>query len=253
MPTQRLRLNTTEDQAYRARLSRLEKLGIPVGCAVDSRHKPDRLTFEQTPYEFARIYELPSGEVAAVVPATMTVLRSGILITHVAMMTPWEDCPLDLWDPEGSPYYKDLIGGLCQFPLTVLNPWLERDVPLRPRQVEGVIIAHGYISVPPECHDETLVTVKLFLMDERRNELSFGFGVRVDRSVMRKCERQQRERRAFAQSTKGGELFEPKRGQPGDQKSVSPGETLKQPRASGKIGATKLPVFSATTKIPNFK
>ena len=77
MPTQRLRLNTTEDQAYRARLSRLEKLGIPVGCAVDSRHKPDRLTFEQTPYEFARIYELPSGEVAAVVPATMTVLRSG--------------------------------------------------------------------------------------------------------------------------------------------------------------------------------
>jgi hypothetical protein len=100
----------------------------------------------------------------------------------------------------------------------------------------------GYIPVPPECHDETLVTVKLLLMDERRNELSFGFGVRVDRSVMRKCERQQRERRAFAQSTKGGELFEPKRGQSGDQKSVSPGETLKQPRASGKHGATNLPV-----------
>lgn len=152
-------------------------------------------------------------------PAKMTVLKSGILITHVAMMTPWEDFPLDLWDSRESSYYTDVIGGLCHFPPTVLNPWLKRDVPPRPRQVEGVIIAHGYISVPPECHDETLVTVSLLLMDERRNELSFEFGVRVDRSVMRKCERRQRERLAFARSTKGSGLFEPKGGQPGERYS----------------------------------
>ena len=233
MPTQRLTLNATEEQAYRARLSRLEKLGIPVGCAVDPRHEPDRLTLEQTPDEPARIYELPSGEVAVVVPAKMIVLKSGILITEVAITTPWEDFPLDLWDPAESPHYKDLIGGLCQFPPAVLNPWLERSVPLRPRQVEGVIVAHGYVSVPPECHDETLVTVKLLLQDERRNELSFGFGVRVDRSVIRKCERRQRERRELARVAKGCGLFEPKGGQLRDHKSVLREEAITQPHVGG--------------------
>lgn len=236
MPTQRLRLTRTEDQEYCARLSRLEALGIAIGCTVDRPLRPDRLAFEQTPEEFARIYELPLDEVAVVVPATMTVLKSGPLITKVAMMTPWEDELLDLWDPKESPYYSDLIGNLCQFPPTVLNSWLERTVPLRPRKLEGVIIAHGYIRVPPECHDETLVPVQLLLEDERRDELSFEFGVRVDRSVMRKCERRQRERREFARSTRLG-LFELKRGQLRDQKSVLRDEAMKQPYISGKHDA----------------
>jgi hypothetical protein len=119
-------------------------------------------------------------------------------------------CPLDLWDPKESAYYADLIGGLYHFPPRVLNPWLERDVPLRPRQVEGVIIAHGYVSVPCECHDETVVGMKLLLMDERRNELRFDFRVGVDRSVMRKCERGQRGRREMARSVKGRGLVERK-------------------------------------------
>jgi hypothetical protein len=238
MPTQRSRLTKTEDQECRIRLSRLEQLGIPVGRAVDPPHQLNRLTLEQTPDEFSRIYELPLGEVAVVVPATMTVLKSGILITHVAMMTPWEDWPLDLWDPKERSYYTDLIGGLCQFPPTVLNPWLERDVPLRLRQAEGVIIAHGYVSVPPECHDQTLVTVKLLLMDERRDELAFEFGVRVDRSVMRKCERLQRERREFARSVKGSDVFERKGGQLRDQKSVLGEEAIERPRAGGEHDAT---------------
>jgi hypothetical protein len=238
MPTQRSRLTRTEDQEYRSRLSRLEQLGIPVGCAVDPRHEPARLTLEQTPDEFARIYELPSGQVAVVVPATITVLKSGILITHVAMVTPWEDWPLDLWDPKESSYYTDLIGGLCHFPPTVLNPWLERDVPLRPRRVEGVIIAQGYSSVPPECHDETLVTVKLLLMDERRDELSFEFGVRVDRSVVRKCERRQRERREFGRPLKRSGLFGPQAEQRRDQKSASRDEAIKQPHIRGEHDAT---------------
>jgi len=151
----------------------------------------------------------------------MTILKSGILITDVAIRTPWEDWPLDLWDPEETPYYKDLIGDLCHFLPTVLNPWLERDVPLRPRRQEGVIIAHGYIRVPPECHDETLVTVQLLLEDAGCNQLSFEFGVRVDRCVMRRCERQQRQRREFARSVKGGDLFEPKGGRLRDPESVS--------------------------------
>src|ERR1022692_3887376 len=63
MQTQKLRLTTTEDQAYRTRLSRLEELGIPVGCAVDPRPEPDRLMFEQTEGELPAIYELPSDQV----------------------------------------------------------------------------------------------------------------------------------------------------------------------------------------------
>jgi len=237
MPTQRLRLNTTEDQAYRARLSRLKNLGIPVGCAVDPRYEPGRLTFEQTESELPSIYELPLNEVAVIVPAEMTILKPGILITDSAMMSPWEEWPIDLWDDPESPYYKDLIGTLYYQPPTFLNDWLTSGVPLRPRQVEGVIIAHGYLSVPPECHDETLVTVELLLRDERRNELSFEFGVRVNRSVMRKCERQQRERREFAPSAKRRGLFEPKGGQLRNQKSGSRDEAIKQPYIGGEHDA----------------
>jgi hypothetical protein len=235
MTTQRSRVAKMEDREYRARLSRLEKLGIPVGCAVDARHEPKRLAFEQTPYEFARIYELPLDEVAVIVPAKMTILKSGILITDVAMKTPWDDCPLELSNLEGRPYYQYLIGRLYHSPPELLSPWLERDVPLRPRRVEGVIIAYGYVSVPPQCHDETLVTVQLLLEDEGRNQLSFGFGVRVDRSVMRRCERQQRQRREFARSVKGGDLFEPKGGRLRDPESVS---REKQPQAGGEHDAT---------------
>jgi len=238
MLTQRSRLTKPGDREYRARLSRLEQMGIPIGCNVDPRHEPDRLTLDQTEDEVAGIYELPLNEVAVIAPAKMTILKSGMLITHVAMMTPWENWPLDLWDPEDNSYYEHLIGGLCHLPPKVLNHWLTSEVPLRPRQVEGVIIAHGYMSVPRACHDETLVPLKLLLTDERRNELSFDFGVPMDRSVMRKCERQQRERREFARSTKGSGLFEPHRGLRGDQKSVSREGAIKQPHASVEHDAT---------------
>jgi hypothetical protein len=223
MPTQKLRLTKTEDQEYRHSLSMLEGMGIPIGYAVDPPHEPDRITLEQTGYELARIYELPLDEVVVVVPAKMTILKSGILITHVAMITPWEDCPLELCDPEETSYYGKLIGGFCHFQPAVLNTWLTKKISLRPRQVEGLIIAHGYTSVPRECHEETLVKAELLLTDERRKTLSFDFGVQLNRSVMRKCEKQrQKERRALAQSPEERGLFAPQPGQPGDQKSVSP-------------------------------
>jgi hypothetical protein len=229
MPTQRLRLTKTDDREYRDRLSRLEQMGIPIGCSVEHRQEPDRFTLEQTEGEVASIYELSLDEVAVIVPAKMTILKSGILITDVEMMTPWEDYPLELWDPEENSNYQDVISGLSQLPPTVLNRWLTSAVPLRPRRAEGVIIAHGYISVPRDCRDGTLVTVKLSLRDERHNELSFDFGVQVDRSVLRKRERRQQKRREFARSARGTGLFEPKRGQPGDEKSVPHQANIQRP------------------------
>jgi hypothetical protein len=233
MPRQRLRINTTEDQEYRARLSRIKNMGIPVGRAVDPPREPDRLTFEQTESELPSIYELPLNEVAVIVPAKMTILQPGTLITAAAMMPPWEESHLDLWDDLEAQYYRYLVGMLYHQPPTILNDRLTSGVPLRPRQVEGVIIAHGYGSIPSQYHDESLVTMELLLKDERRDELCFNFEVRVDRSMKRKYERQHQERLADLRLTKGGGLYAPKRGQLGDQKSVSRKEAIKQPYASG--------------------
>jgi len=108
------------------------------------------------------------------------------------------------------------------------------EVPLRPRQAQGVIVAEGWTSAPPELPDETLVKMELSLLDERNNELRFNFGVRVDRSLMRKYERRQRERRERTRLTKRGGLFE--RGQLGDQKSVSPEEAINLRDASDEGG-----------------
>jgi hypothetical protein len=238
MPTQTSRLNKTKDQEYRARLSRIKNMGIPVGRAVDPLREPDRLMFEQTESELSSIYELPLGEGAVVVPARMTILPPGTLITAAAMMVPWEESHIDLWDDLENPYYRYLVGMLYHQPPTFLNDRLTSGVPLRPRQVEGVIIAHGSISVPPRCHDGTLVTVQLILEDERRNKLRFDFRVGLDRSVVHKWEKRHRERLERARSIKGGGLYAPKRGQPGDQKRVSRGEAIKPPHASGEHDAT---------------
>jgi len=238
MPTHKSRLTKPENQENRTLLSRLAELKIPIGPGGNASPEFDWLVLEQTEDEWATIYELPLREVAVVLPAKMIVARSGKLITAAAMMTPWEDQPLELNDLEGRPYYRDLIGGLYRYPPILLNDWLTGEVPLRTGKVEGVILAYGYIPVPPKCHDETLLTVKLLLVDERRNELSFEFGVRVDRSVIRKCERRQRERRKFAQSVRGRGLFEPKGGQLRDQKSASREEAIKQPHVRGKHDGT---------------
>jgi hypothetical protein len=246
MPTKRSRLIKTEEQEYRTRLSWLEKMSIPIGPAGDPSPEPDRLTFEQTWDELARIYELASGAVAVVVPAKMIVLKSGILITDVAMMTPWGDL-LDLDDPEESPDYKGVIGSLYHSPPTLLNPYLERDLPLDVRQVKGVIIAHGQSSIPSKYHDESPVTVELLLRDERREELSFDFGVRVDRSMKREYERRQREQIEHSRWTKRTGLFGPARRQPGDQKSVSP----EKPSSGRKLAVSISQPVTQETRKPN--
>ena len=223
MATHKSKFTETEDQEHRARLMRLQQLGIPIGSADDPSPEPDRLTVEQIQPEFARIYDLPSGAVAVVALARMTVAISGILITDREMITPWDDdYPLDLGDPETWESYRDVIDGLLPLSPTVLNDCLTNGLPLPRRQVEGVIIANGWISVPPECHDETHVTVELFLRDERRNEFCFKFGVRVDRSVKHKYERRQRDRRVGAPKRVG--LYESAAGQPENQKNVLPEE-----------------------------
>jgi len=244
MPTQKSRYTKIEDQAFRRNLSELEELGLVTGSAGDPSPEPDAITLEQIEVELPYIYQLSFYEVAVVVSAKMTVPKSGVLITDAAMTTPWDECSLDLWDPvEGPSSCKKLVNHMYHSPPSLLNPWLTHEGPLNARQVKGCIVAHGSGSVPARCHDETLVTVTLLLElslgGEPRKELSFDFGVRVNRSAMRKCEQRHRANIAALQSIDDSDLYEPKRGQTGGQKSVSPAEAIKQPYPGG--GMTQPP------------
>ena len=105
-------------------------------------------------------------------------------------------------------------------PPTVLNRLLQRELPLRTCQREGVIIAHGEGCVPPTCLEGSHVMLQLLLRDERRNEFLFGFEVRVDRSILRKYEQQQQKRRQSSGLSTSG-LYEREERQPADQPTVS--------------------------------
>ncbi|MGA7290988.1 MAG: hypothetical protein WBW85_00390 [Terriglobales bacterium] len=231
MPIRKSRLTKTEEKEYRDRLSQLGELGIPIGDCVAAPPEPDSLTLEQT-LEPGKIYELPLAEVVVVVPVKLTVVRSGTLVTDAVMVTPWEETQLDLADPEEISDYQNAIGWRICDPPTVLNRWLEHKVPLRLRQLEGVIVGHGHVSVPAECHEDTPVDVKLLLTDRGRDQFSFEFVARLDRSAIRKCEQRRREYLAFAQSAEREKMFEIERGQPRDQ-SGSRERTIKRPHASG--------------------
>lgn len=232
MPTKQSRLTKTEDQEYRARLVRLGKMGLTIGSAGHPLPAPDRIILEQISQDFGRIYDLPSGAVAVVAPAKLNIPISGIVPTDCVMMIPWDDFPLELSDPNESKYYQTLIDDLPHHPTELLNRWLTSKTSLRCRQAEGVIVAEGWTRFPPELHDEMPVTVELLLADERDNEMCFAFRVRVDRSLKRRYEQQQRERQERVRLTKPrGGLYDG--GQLGDQKSVSPTGAVQPRHPSG--------------------
>jgi len=235
MPTQKLKGTKTGNQEDRARLSRLEEIGVLIGCVPHPSPEPDRLALEQIDHDFARMYELLSRRVVVVVPATMRVLISGILITEVAIGIPRIDCPLELSDPTGDTFYPDLMDRLFyNLRPKLLNDYLTSEVPLRPRRVQGVIIAEGWVDVPPELQDEALVKVELSLLDERCNVLPFDFGVRVDRSLKRKYEgRVQEHRERLRLINRDGGSSE--RGQRRNQKSASPEEAINLREATSEV------------------
>ena len=217
---------TLTDQESRSRLSRLKSLGIPIGSVASPLRDPGRLTLQQIAHERAALYELPSGAVGVVVPARMTVLTSGMLITYQEITTSLDEYPLDFSDPDEWPYHPAMIDTLCsERPL--LNRYLTSSLPLRPCQVEGVIIANGWSVVPPQYHDNTTLRVKLVLEDERRNEIPFEFRVQLDRSLKRAYElKQARRREKMPPSGRGGGLFAPAAGPLGDPTSVAPEKAI---------------------------
>ncbi len=233
MPKPQSKITKSEYQEYCERVLRLKEMGVPTGSVFRPSPEPARLALEQTDQHSARIYELPSGMVAVVVPARIQVLVSGIFFTDVALFLPRFDCPLELSDPAENAYYRDLIDWLpYNTPTKLLNNLLTSEIPLRPCQPQGVIVADGRTFVPPEYPDELPVTMELLLKDERRNPLCFELEVRLDRILKRKYEQQLERRRPMRPTERTG-LFGPARGQVGDQKSVSPKEAINVRQASG--------------------
>jgi len=232
MPKQRLKTTKTEYHEFRARLLRLKEMAVPTGPVCGASPEPDRLTVEQTQDECAWICELPSGAVAFVGPAELTVPVPGTLITGAEVAIPDLNCVLDLSDPGESLWYAQLMK-LLPYNLTeCLNHRLTSGVPLSVCQVRGAIIAAGWASVPAKVHDYVLVSVALFLWDARDNEFRCNFQARVNRSLMWQYKQRQLERRERVRSTERTGIFGPARGQVGNQ-SVSPKEAINLREASG--------------------
>ncbi len=199
MPTRRRRLTKAEHDEYRTSLFQLREMGVIRGGAGELRQEP-RYKLEQVDPEFARVYDLPAGDVAVVIPAKLTVLKPGVMITESEIFASWDDLALDLTDPEQHDCFDDLIKGL-PYPPTILNDWLvERPVPMRPFQRKGVIIATGWNSLPAKYHEMTRVTMRLYLRDELGKELLFSLSACVDRSLKRAYERR-RNYRSLAESS----------------------------------------------------
>jgi hypothetical protein len=193
MPIRKLKLSKIETREYSARLLQLETMGIPVGSTFESPPDPDRLTLEAIHDGTGKIYDLPSHAILIVIPARLIVLKSGILVTDVSLKIQWEDCPLELNEPGQELTFDKLMRGTLPNPLpTILNRWLKSETPLRPRRVEGVILAEGWTSFPTDYQDGMPVAVQLLIEDERHNKLKFEFEARVDRSLKRRYEQQQK-------------------------------------------------------------
>jgi hypothetical protein len=242
MPKRQLKTTKTEYQENRARLLRLKEMGIPTGSVCGASPEPDRLTVEQTEDECAWIYELPSGGVAFVGPAELTVRVPGTLITYAQVAIPDFDCELELSDPGESLWYAQLMN-LLPYNLTeCLNDRLTSGVPLSVRQVRGAIIAEGWASVPAKLHAYAVASVELFLWGAQKgNDFRFNFRARLNRDLMREYEQRQLQHRERMRSTKRSGLygparsglFGPARGQVGNPKSVSPKEAINLRDANG--------------------
>jgi hypothetical protein len=209
MPRQIPRFTRAEQEEYRKRLRSLQEMGVPAGCVRESSPKPNPFTLTQVWHDLAGVFELPSGGIAVVMYATLVVLKPGAMSSDSGLVVPWDDFALELDDCEATPYFKEVLQGSPYWPPTILNRWLTGELPLSRGRRDGVIVATGWSEVPARVHDETPVSVKLYVADEQDEELCFEFRARMDRSLKRKYERQWQERLQALRSTKRTGLFGP--------------------------------------------
>jgi len=223
MPRTRSRISTAETREDRDRLLRLDRIGVATGDAGNFS-KPNRFILEQINPELARVYDSPSGGLAVVVFAELTVLKPGVMIVDQQMTTDGDEYALELSDPREHehPTFQYLMRDLYNYPGVILNDFLaERSVPLSRCRMKGVIFAAGWSwDLATRCQGPFL-TMELSLRDEQGNESYREFTAEVDCSIRQRYERQQQERRLSTPMGKPEGLYGTKI-RAGDQTSIPP-------------------------------
>ncbi len=111
--------------------------------------------------------------------------------------------------PDENQFFHDLTGGLPQHPPRILNDCVvDRPLPLRRCQLDGVIIATGWSSLPTSYRDEDLVAMRLTFVNQDGYEIECEITGRVDRSIKRKHDRRRQERSRVFRPRVGAGLFE---------------------------------------------
>jgi len=232
------RLNSIETEEYRRSLRRLQEMGVQVGSAADFVNEPPWMKLEQVDTELATLYEYPGRSVAVRLFAKLTVIRPGNIIPNVEIAAPWGDALLSLTDAECKPFYEDLLQDLPTDPPNVLNDLLTHHVPLRPRQEEGIILAHGWTAVPVALDDHSPLRINLWLRDQHGVEMSFDFQARLDRTPRVRYERKKLKRAASAPPRQP--IFPPKNRISTDREELLT-HGFPQEASSGKVGTPRLP------------
>lgn len=189
MPTKKVQLSPAKKKENQATCSELEKLGIKAN-PEDTEEPKVCFKLEQIDREFARVYDLPHGALAVTLPAKLVVVSS-VMFTDADLIPEWDEWPLDLEEPAEHKHFEEFTRDFPAYKPAILNEFLvNRPVPLRPCQREGLIIATGWSQMPAEYPDEKPVKFDLWLRDARDEEFHVDFVARVDRRLKRMYERQ---------------------------------------------------------------
>ena len=197
MPRPKFKLTQHEALEYRDQLRQLTELGLAVGCAGDFSKPREQLRFEQVDEEHATIHALPGSGFVFVARVKQTVLASNFLLNDFEATAAWDHSPLDLDEPGTFPLYREITADFHAASVTLLNPWLTGERPLRRSQRTGLILARGRTPLPAGCKGDAVLGINLSVWDGRENEFSFAFQGRVDLSHRNRFERwlQQRNQR----------------------------------------------------------
>jgi hypothetical protein len=116
------------------------------------------------------------------------------MITDATLFPQWDDCSLDLEEPQEHQYFEEFTQDFPTYRPKILNKYLvDCPRPLQICQLQGLIIATGWIRVPAEYPDEKRVSFHLCLRDEQEREYDYYFYARVDRRLKIQQERKMRE------------------------------------------------------------
>ncbi len=217
MPIRRSKLSQEEQRKCSALALRLDAAGVPTGTSSRLLIVPNSLELRQLDYLFCRVHDLPGGQVVLILPSELVALRARAAIRDFVISLAWGP-ELDLCDPEDIPRYDDLIGGLPEWPPTVLNPWLRGEDSLpRGMKLTGIIIATGWVPIPAEICDESPVDIQISITDDQGSQLELLWKAGVYRGLKRAYERKQQTPAEALRLTTRKSLFECKDTEAGHQ------------------------------------